>query len=203
MDLARCLFVPRERYAGSAIPMSLSHVEITITSAAGYFWFWPHEVSGGDLIGSWVPEVTRDGILVGVTCSGTLLTPGGYLEPIWRLDRAGHAGLRALGARGPPILAAVCLACAAAVYGFVTRKRWGYRLGVALLLANLAGDLVNVASGIERRALVGIPIVALLLWYLSSPNRETVLSERRTIHWIATDSHESVTRRHHTGPGLV
>ena len=71
MDLARCLFVPRERYAGSAIPMSLSHVENPITSAAGYFWFWPHEVSWGDFIGSWVPEVTRDGILVGVTCSGT------------------------------------------------------------------------------------------------------------------------------------
>lgn len=109
------------------------------------------------------------GMLASGLAAVSLLTPGGYLEPIWRLNRAGHAGLRALGAWGPPILAAVCLACAAAGYGFVTRKRWGYRLGVALLLANLAGELVNVASGIERRPLVGIPIVALLLWYLSSP----------------------------------
>ena len=109
------------------------------------------------------------GTLASGLAAVSLLTPGGYLEPIWRLNPAGHAGLRALGAWAPVILAAVCLACAAAGYGFITGKRWGYRLGVVLLLANLAGDLLNVAFGIERRALVGIPIVALLLWYLSSP----------------------------------
>ncbi|MGB9331982.1 MAG: hypothetical protein WCB10_14550 [Steroidobacteraceae bacterium] len=109
------------------------------------------------------------GTLASGLAAVSLLTPGGYLEPIWRLNPAGHAGLRTLGAWGPLILAAACLACAAAGYGFLSGKRWGYRLGVAVLLTNLAGDLLNVASGIERRALVGIPIVALLLWYLSSP----------------------------------
>jgi hypothetical protein len=32
----------------------------------------------------------------------------------------------------------------------------------------LTGDFVNVALGIEPRAWVGVPIVALLIWYLSS-----------------------------------
>jgi len=41
-------------------------------------------------------------------------------------------------------------------------------LGVAGLLVNLTGDVVNAALGIEPRAVVGVPIVALILWYLSS-----------------------------------
>lgn len=58
--------------------------------------------------------------------------------------------------------------------------------------------LWNRTAGSRRHPHCGAAPVVFVL-----PNRETVLSERRTIHWIATDSHESVTRRHHTGPGLV
>lgn len=123
----------------------------------------------------------------------SLLTPGGYLEPIWRLNPVGHAGLRALGAWAPPTLAAVSLACAAAGYGFVTGKRWGYWLGVALLLANLAGNSVNIAFGIERRTLVGIPIVVLLLWYLSSPSVRQYFWQNLSPH--SNRSHERMTRR--------
>ena len=108
------------------------------------------------------------GTLASGLAAVSLLKPGGYLESIWSLNPAGHAGLGALGAWAPPILATVCLACAGAGYGFARGKRWGYGLGVALLLANLAGDLLNVALGFGRRTLVGIPIVAVLLWYLSS-----------------------------------
>lgn len=107
------------------------------------------------------------GMLASGLAAVSLLTPGGYLEPLWRLNPTGHAGLTELGAWGPLILTAVCLACAAAAYGFITRKRWGYRLGVVLLLANLIGDLVNAVF--DRRALIGMPVVVLLLWYLSSP----------------------------------
>ena len=73
-----------------------------------------------------------------------------------------------MGTWAPLLLGTVCLACAASAYGFFRGKRWGYRLGIALLLVNLAGDLVNVALGIEPRAVFGVPIVALLIWYLSS-----------------------------------
>jgi hypothetical protein len=64
------------------------------------------------------------------------------------------------------LLGVVCLACAACAYGFFAGKRWGYRLGVGGLLLNLAGDVLNSALGIEPRALVGVPVVALILWYL-------------------------------------
>ncbi len=41
-------------------------------------------------------------------------------------------------------------------------------MGVGLLIVNGTGDLINAALGIEPRAAVGVPIVGLLLWYLSS-----------------------------------
>jgi hypothetical protein len=44
----------------------------------------------------------------------------------------------------------------------------GCWLGITLLVINLAGDLVNAALGIEPRAVFGLPVVALILWYLSS-----------------------------------
>jgi hypothetical protein len=98
----------------------------------------------------------------------SLLTPGGLLEPMWRLNRHGHELFLRMGGWAPVLLGAVCLACAASAFGFWTGRRWGYRLGVALLLVNLAGDVINAALGIEPRAIVGVPIVALLLWYLST-----------------------------------
>jgi hypothetical protein len=80
-------------------------------------------------------------------------------------------------------MGATCLTCAAASYGFAYGRRWGYRLGVALLLVNCAGDLANVVLGIEPRAIVGIPIVAMLLWYLSS--RKVRLYFSQTVAYAA------------------
>jgi hypothetical protein len=113
------------------------------------------------------------GTLASALATVSLLAPGGRLEPMWRLNPRGHAGLVALGVWGPLILGAACLACACAAYGFANGRPWGYRLGVGLLLVNLAGDLVNVTFGIEPRAIVGVPIVAGLLWYLSSKTVKT------------------------------
>ena len=93
----------------------------------------------------------------------SLLTPGGPLESMWRLNPRAHEAFSRMGIWAPLLLGAVCLACAASAYGFFTGKRWGYRLGGTLLVVNLIGDIVNAALGIEPRAVVGIPIVALLL----------------------------------------
>jgi hypothetical protein len=41
-------------------------------------------------------------------------------------------------------------------------------LGVTLLVLNLAGDLANAVVGDEPRALIGVPIVGVIIWYLSS-----------------------------------
>jgi hypothetical protein len=98
----------------------------------------------------------------------SLLNPVGPLEPMWRLNPRAHEAFSRMGIWAPLLLGIVCVACTASAYGFFTGRRWGYRLGVTLLLVNLAGDLVNAALGIELRAVIGGPIVALILWYLSS-----------------------------------
>jgi ABC-type branched-subunit amino acid transport system permease subunit len=97
----------------------------------------------------------------------SLLFPDGPLEPMWRLNPRAHEAFSHMGLWAPLLLGAVCLACAAAAFGFFTGRRWGYWLGVALLLLNLTGDLINTVLSIEPRAVVGVPIVALILWYLS------------------------------------
>jgi hypothetical protein len=98
----------------------------------------------------------------------SLLTPGGALEPIWRLNPHARESFSRMGGWAPLLLGVVCLACAACAYGFFAGKRWGYPVGVGGLLLNLTGDVINAALGIEPRAVVGVPIVALILWYLAS-----------------------------------
>lgn len=98
----------------------------------------------------------------------SLLNPGGPLEPMWRLNPRAHEAFSHMGIWAPLLLGIVCLACAASAYGFFRGRRWGFRLGVTLLLVNLTGDLINAALGIEPRAVIGLPVVALILWYLSS-----------------------------------
>jgi hypothetical protein len=109
----------------------------------------------------------------------SLLTPGGPLEPVWRLNPRAHEGFSSMGLWAPCLLAAVCAACAASAYGFFRGRRWGYRLGIALLVVNGAGDLVNAVLRIQPRAVIGVPIVALLLWYLSSAGVRSFFSAVR------------------------
>jgi hypothetical protein len=98
---------------------------------------------------------------------------------MWRLNPRAHEAFSRMGIWAPLLLGPVCLACAASAYGFFTGKRWGYRLGVTGLLVNLTGDLINAALGIEPRAVVGVPIVALILWYLSSRKVRAFFSSPR------------------------
>jgi hypothetical protein len=64
------------------------------------------------------------------------------------------------------LMATVSLACLGAAVGLWTGRRAGYRLATALLLTNLLGDLANAVVRRDPRTLIGIPIVAVLLWYL-------------------------------------
>jgi hypothetical protein len=52
-------------------------------------------------------------------------------------------------------------------------------VAVLLLVVNLVGDVTNVVLGVEPRAIVGIPIVAALLIYLTGANVRSYF--RRTV----------------------
>jgi hypothetical protein len=106
----------------------------------------------------------------------TLLFPGGPLELVWRINPRGHEAFIKLGGWAFVLLVPVGFACAATAYGLFRGARWGHRLAISLLAINLVGDLVNFGVGVEPRAIVGVPIVALLLWYLLSPSVRSFFS---------------------------
>lgn len=107
------------------------------------------------------------GALISATAAVALLLPGGPLEPMWRLNPRGHAGFVSLGRLAPVLLFVVSVACATASVGLWRGARWGYRIAVGVLVVNLLGDALNTVLGIERRAVIGIPIVAAILFGLS------------------------------------
>jgi Predicted membrane protein (DUF2127) len=106
------------------------------------------------------------GAVIAATSCVSLLYPGGVLEPMWRLNPRARDAFSGIGAWSNVLLAAVALACAAAAAGLWRGRRWGHRLAVLLIGVNLAGDIVNVALGVDRRAAVGVPIAAAILAYL-------------------------------------
>ncbi len=103
-----------------------------------------------------------------IVASISLIFPDGFLEPLWRINPRGRAGLGAIGMWAVLLLIFVGSACAIAAVGFWRGARWGYAVGIVVLSFNLLGDVVNVVSGIEPRAAIGLPIVTLLLAYLMS-----------------------------------
>ena len=106
----------------------------------------------------------------GITCVAavSLLFPNGLLEPIWKLNPRAHVGLGAIGIWAPVLFFVVALACATAAIGLWRGARWGYVTALAVITINALADLISVVSGNEPRAIIGIPVVILILAYLLS-----------------------------------
>lgn len=96
----------------------------------------------------------------------SLLFPNGFLEPMWRLNPRGRAGLAKIGSWAVILFFFVGSACAIAAVGLWRGARWGYVVGIIVLSINLLGDVINVVTGTERRAALGVPIVISILVYL-------------------------------------
>lgn len=96
----------------------------------------------------------------------SLLFPNGFLEPIWKLKPRGRTGLGAIGIWAVLLFSVVCVACAVAAVGLWRGARYGYATAITVLTINSLGDLFNVISGTEPRAVVGIPIVIVILVYM-------------------------------------
>ena len=107
--------------------------------------------------------------LITTIAAVSLLFPNGFLEPIWRLNPRGRAGLGAIGMWAVLLFSMVGFACAVAAIGLWQKRWWGYCTAIAVLSINLLGDLFNVVSGNEPRAVIGIPIAALIIIYLLTP----------------------------------
>ena len=96
----------------------------------------------------------------------SLSFPGSFLEVVWRLNPHAREGFARIGGWSVALMLAVCVACLLAAIGLWRGLRWGYWLAIAMLCLDLIGSIINVVAGTEPRALVGIPIVVILLIYL-------------------------------------
>jgi hypothetical protein len=97
-----------------------------------------------------------------------LMFPGIPFDFAWRLNPGAHIALSALGWRALLLMSATSLACATAALGLWRCRRWGLWTAVAILVINLMGDTGNSLLLGDKRALIGLPIGGLLVWYLLS-----------------------------------
>ena len=99
----------------------------------------------------------------------TLLFPGSFLDPIWRLNPEAGEQLRQLG-RGIGIaFLGLGAAMVAAAIGWIKRRFWGWALAVIIIASQVLGDLVNALLGELLKGAVGVMIAAALLAYLIRP----------------------------------
>jgi hypothetical protein len=96
----------------------------------------------------------------------SLTFPGSFLEPIWQLKPHAREGFDRLGVWAIALMTVVCICCICTAIGLWRGRWWGYWFAVVMLVLNLVGDLINVLTGTEPKAIVGIPIVLSILAYL-------------------------------------
>ena len=104
------------------------------------------------------------GMLASGVAAISLGFPGGFLEPIWRVNPRAREGLGDLGQIGVLLMALVCLLCAYSAFGLWRGLQSGRTLAITMLAINAVGD---VSSG-DRRTLIGLPIAAALILYLTT-----------------------------------
>jgi hypothetical protein len=51
--------------------------------------------------------------------------------------------------------------------GLARKAEWGRRLAIVILIVNLVGDSLNAWLRHDSKTLIGIPISALMIWYLA------------------------------------
>jgi hypothetical protein len=103
-------------------------------------------------------------------CSLVMLAlafPGSILDFIWRFRPDARLELEEFGTWSILLMAAVGASCGLAAFGLARGAEWGRRLGVAVLTVNLVGDSFNAVFRHDLRTLIGLPIGALMIWYLS------------------------------------
>lgn len=108
------------------------------------------------------------GALVCLAAITSLLSPGGPLEPMWRLNPQARVAFAQMGPWTIALMAAVALACGLSGAGLWRGATWGRRLAIGLLAVNLVGNLANATLGGDPRTLIGLPIGGALLLYLAA-----------------------------------
>jgi hypothetical protein len=107
--------------------------------------------------------------LMAALAGTTLVWRGTVLDRLWTLNAPAYAQLAPLGRTiGIPFLIFSVILLTTAV-GWFRQRRWGWYLGVVLIVIQLAGDLMNLFLGQLVRGGVGLLIAGFLLVYMLRP----------------------------------
>jgi hypothetical protein len=101
--------------------------------------------------------------LVGVT----LLFPGTALDRMWLLKPAAHAQLLAYRLWSGPAFLLLAPLFAVAAYGCLSRRRWGWRLAIAIFAIHGVGDLANGLAGDLVSGAVGVLAASAIIYGLT------------------------------------
>src|ERR671925_1305480 len=91
------------------------------------------------------------GALMATFAAITLLKPGTMLDRAWVLNPSAHDQLAPLGRLiGVPFVILAMVLFLAGL-GWFKRRRWGWLLGVSVIVVNLIGDLIHLMSVIAGK----------------------------------------------------
>ena len=95
-----------------------------------------------------------------------LLFPGTALDSLWRLNPDARLAFQSIGNWSIVLMVIVGIACFLAAIGLWQGAAWGTRLAVIILSVNIVGDLINALFRHDYRAMIGLPIGAVMIFYL-------------------------------------
>ena len=99
----------------------------------------------------------------------SLLWRGTSLDRIWSLNPAAYQQLAPLGRSIGILFLLLGVALAAAGIGWFRRRLWGWRLAVAIIAIQVAGDVMNCIRGDWLHGGIGVVIAGALLLFLLRP----------------------------------
>jgi hypothetical protein len=96
-----------------------------------------------------------------------LVFPGTKLDLLWNLNPEARVAFQSFGSWSILLMLAVGIGCALAAIGLWCGTLFGVRLGLAILVLNMIGDLVNAVTRHDYRTLIGVPIAGAMIFYLA------------------------------------
>ena len=107
------------------------------------------------------------GAIMASLAATTLLWRGTALDRVWALNPMAYKHLAPLGRTVGILFLLLCGALTTTGIGWFRRRRWGWRLAVIIIAAQVLGDVVNCVRGNWLRGGSGVIIGgALLLFHL-------------------------------------
>lgn len=109
------------------------------------------------------------GATMAFLAGATLVWRGTILDRAWAINAAAYARLLPFGRTAGILFLLLGAILVVAGTGWWKRRLWGWRMAVAIIAAQVLGDLVNALLDDVVRGVVGFVIAGALLFYLLRP----------------------------------